>query len=75
MRPKKAALAARDVALLAMLAALLYLGAGLGLLAGRLAGRGLDRRATSLTRSSPPMLPGLMRILSMPWVTHSRASL
>ena len=31
--------------------------------------------ATACTRSSPPMLPGLRRILSMPWATHSRASL
>ena len=31
--------------------------------------------ATAFTRSSPPMLPGLIRILSIPWAAHSRASL
>ena len=30
--------------------------------------------ATAFTRSSPPMLPGLMRTLSHPSATHSRAS-
>ena len=38
---------------------------------------GMFRRAqawaTAFTRSAPPMLPGLMRILSAPAATHSRA--
>lgn len=45
-----------------MMAALLYLGAGLGLLAGRLAGRGLDRRATSLTRKELPYTAAMVAL-------------
>ena len=30
-------------------------------------------RATAFTRSAPPMLPGLMRTVSAPASTHSRA--